>query len=143
MVCYSILHFCTFFVTVMSLDCLLCKSTDLDSECRLGQRKYRPKISHCNAPNAKCFGLALSKFLILLLLTLISVKTVDENGIATVRRGCTIDPDYCQNLSNFEFCQTCGSKFCNYWIMDLGEQSASPGILNELDRDANQTKLLQ
>ncbi|XP_066257053.1 uncharacterized protein [Euwallacea similis] len=86
-----------------ALECLLCESSDISSECRLGQRKFRPRVSHCNAPQAKCYALT----------------QIDDKGTPAVRRGCTDSPDFCQKQTDVQYCQTCGSKLCNFWIMDL------------------------
>ncbi|XP_066138707.1 uncharacterized protein [Euwallacea fornicatus] len=105
----------------VALECLICESSDLGSECRLGQRKFRPRVSRCDAPQAKCYALT----------------QIDDGGIPAIRRGCTNSPDFCQKRTDVQYCQTCGSKLCNFWIMDLDIHARNSAKRRSANNEAN------
>ncbi|XP_030751979.1 uncharacterized protein LOC115879344 [Sitophilus oryzae] len=86
---------------VSALQCLFCTSKEVDSECRLGERKFKPKMAECSGPYAKCYALAFN----------------DHNEPYV--RGCTTEADFCQTKTGSQFCKVCGSKFCNFWVMSI------------------------
>ncbi|XP_076268189.1 uncharacterized protein LOC143201173 [Rhynchophorus ferrugineus] len=91
-----------------ALNCLSCQSDDLYGACRLGQRKFKPKLEKCQGPTARCFAVA----------------TVGDNGKDLYQRGCAETTSFCQDIKS-DFCQVCGSQFCNYGAMTI------PGVIDE------------